>query len=373
MTTKIYYIANARMPTEKAHGIQIAKMCEAFVALGIPLELVVSSRGSGSIEQVYNLTQNIPVRRLPVLDLQFVGTIGYRLTALQFVLGALVYVWAKVLAGERFVVYTVDMDPFSFAPLVWVPRPVFAEMHGVKRPNFLRRAFFRRANIIATNTPIARELAQTFSIPPERMFIEPNGVDEAALRAVLSHADARHRLGLPDEPFALYVGLFYPWKGLEILVDAATDSPLPIHLVGGTREQYERVTGTSGERLHFHGIRPVSERELWLAAADVLLLVGTALNDDSYLHTSPMKTFEYLGARRATVAAATPAMQSIMKENTAFWYKPDDARSLSHAIREAHTSPEAKAKVEAGYALAEQYTWRKRAERILAGMQSLTT
>jgi hypothetical protein len=27
---KIFYIANARMPTEKAYGIQIAKMYEAF-------------------------------------------------------------------------------------------------------------------------------------------------------------------------------------------------------------------------------------------------------------------------------------------------------------------------------------------------------
>lgn len=29
---KIIYIANARIPTEKAHGIQIMKMCEAFAS-----------------------------------------------------------------------------------------------------------------------------------------------------------------------------------------------------------------------------------------------------------------------------------------------------------------------------------------------------
>ena len=27
---KLIYIANARIPTEKAHGIQIMKMCESF-------------------------------------------------------------------------------------------------------------------------------------------------------------------------------------------------------------------------------------------------------------------------------------------------------------------------------------------------------
>lgn len=27
---RLIYISNARLPTEKAHGIQIMKMCEAF-------------------------------------------------------------------------------------------------------------------------------------------------------------------------------------------------------------------------------------------------------------------------------------------------------------------------------------------------------
>jgi len=27
---KIIYLANARIPTEKAHGVQIMKMCEVF-------------------------------------------------------------------------------------------------------------------------------------------------------------------------------------------------------------------------------------------------------------------------------------------------------------------------------------------------------
>jgi len=33
---KLIYIANARIPTEKAHGIQIMKMGEAFAKYGLP-------------------------------------------------------------------------------------------------------------------------------------------------------------------------------------------------------------------------------------------------------------------------------------------------------------------------------------------------
>lgn len=368
---KIYYVANARMPTEKAHGIQIAKMCEAFIESGVDLTLAVPSRGSGNLKGVYSLTCEIPLRRLPVLDLQFLGPIGYRLTAFQFALGALLFLWWKVLTGEQFVVYTVDMDPFSYAPLAWVPRPLFTEMHGVKRTNFLTRSFFKRANIIATNTIIAEELMGMFNIPPERLHIEPNGVDESVLQNDISQHEARAKLNLPlDKSFALYVGRFYAWKGLEILADAATGSPIPIYLVGGTREEYESVTKKNGEILHFAGARPVGEVPLWLVAADVLLLLGTALNDDSYRHTSPMKTFEYLAARRAAVVSKTPAMESVMRDDTAFWYEPDNASSLAQAIREAYTSPNAEAKITAGLSLAAEHTWRHRAERIRAFIES---
>ena len=41
---KLIYIANLRLPTEKAYGIQIAKMCEAFGALGLDVELVTPYR-----------------------------------------------------------------------------------------------------------------------------------------------------------------------------------------------------------------------------------------------------------------------------------------------------------------------------------------
>jgi glycosyltransferase involved in cell wall biosynthesis len=319
------------------------------------------------LNQAYGLTHHIPLRRLPVLDLQFLGPIGYRLTAFQFILESLLYLWLKVFKGERFIVYTVDMDPFSFAPLCFVPRPLYAEMHGVKKPNLLRKRFFERAQIIATNNPIAEELTQTFHIPPERLLIEPNGVDESVLQNTLSKEDARRLLGLkPEEPFALYVGRFYAWKGLEILADAAKNSPIPIYVVGGTREEYEHITKKSGDALHFIGAKPVSEVPTWLAAADVLLLIGTARNNDSYLHTAPMKTFEYLAARRPTVVARTPSMKSIMAEDTACWYEPDDAHSLGRAIQEAYTSPRAKTVVAAGLQSASEHTWRKRAERILS-------
>ena len=38
---KLLYIADIRLPTEKAHGAQIMKTCEAFSLNGIDTELII--------------------------------------------------------------------------------------------------------------------------------------------------------------------------------------------------------------------------------------------------------------------------------------------------------------------------------------------
>lgn len=45
MNNELLYIANYRMPTERTHGLQVAKMCEAFAAEGIDVTLLVPRRG----------------------------------------------------------------------------------------------------------------------------------------------------------------------------------------------------------------------------------------------------------------------------------------------------------------------------------------
>ena len=68
---KLVYIANARIPTEKAHGLQVMKMCEAFADTGLEVELIVPRRVNVIQKNpfdFYGVKRAFKIRRLWCLD-----------------------------------------------------------------------------------------------------------------------------------------------------------------------------------------------------------------------------------------------------------------------------------------------------------------
>ena len=61
MISKLIYILDSRMPTEKAYGYQSSKMCEQFANLGVAVELWSPKRKNHITEDIfsfYNLKNN---------------------------------------------------------------------------------------------------------------------------------------------------------------------------------------------------------------------------------------------------------------------------------------------------------------------------
>ena len=72
---KLIYVANARLPTEKAHGYQICKMCEAFSELGTEVLLLHPYRyernqnlRNKSVFEYYEMRPVFEIRTLPNPD-----------------------------------------------------------------------------------------------------------------------------------------------------------------------------------------------------------------------------------------------------------------------------------------------------------------
>jgi glycosyltransferase involved in cell wall biosynthesis len=370
MTMKMYYIANFYMPFDKAYGIQLAKMCEALIEEGVDLTLVVPSRGQQtSLREFYGLRVDIPTLWLPTLDLATYDRLGYFCMSLSFSFSYLVFLWYKLLIGERFVLYTIDADNYSSSALAFIPSPIFSEMHGGKPCTAATQILFCRVRgIIAINRIIIEDLKAAFSRSPVRYIAEPNGVD-LALFAPRDKRQARIALGLPpDVPVVLYAGRFYSWKGLEIIPRAATLTP-EIHwqLVGDTCEKFIAVVGESlPANIHFAGSRPYREMPLWNAAADAVLVLGTKRNEQSYRWTSPMKLFEHMAAGRPIIASATPAVKDVVSESEALLYESDNAEDIADKARQAVAGGALVVSlVNRAAQSARHLTWNERAKRVI--------
>lgn len=373
----MYYIANARMPNEKAHGIQIAKMCEAFIEAGTDLTLVVPRRATEprSLKDYYGLRVSVPLIRLPAIDWYTGGRIGYFVSSLSFVCSYLLFVWWKKMTAPAFRLYTVDIDNYSSSALAYVGTSFFSEMHGAKPNTFMQRMLFSRVKgIIAINKIIAAELRRTFPKSRAQYVIEPNGVDVSSL-PIIEKKEARERLGLPqDVPIVLYTGRFFAWKGLEILPQAAALTPsIRWQIVGGDKEQFMNlVRKLLPKNLYFAGSRPHSEMSMWFSAADALVVIGTSRDVQSYRYTSPMKLFEYMATGRPIVASNTPAIREVTSVDEALFYTPDDAQDLARVAEYAVTHhKELVPSMEAAKRRATAFSWRARAERILRFMEDV--
>ena len=376
---RIYYVANARMPTEKAHGIQIAKMCEALIEQGADVELIVPRRHTDtrSVKEFYGLRVDVPMTYLWTPDWYDKGRIGYWISSLFFMFGYSRYLRRKKKDANPPMIWTIDIDQFSFCLVPFVGMPYLAEIHDAKSWSVSFAFLLRHAcRIIVINDIIRRELHEAFSIAMDRFLVCPNGVDLGLFR-VLPKDESRSKLYVPAHiRMALYVGRFYPWKELKILADAAYAlRGIYLYIVGGSADEFQRVTGAPDipDNLIFAGEKGFSEIPLWLAAADVFIVCGTQRNDYSRLHTSPMKLFEYMamGFNHAIVASDTPANRQILSDEEATFYEADSAEDLAKKIRYVFDYPSEAMHRKGGEALkkVQAFTWEKRASAILKTFQ----
>lgn len=374
---KLSYIANARMPTEKAHGIQLAKMGEAFIEQGADVELIVPDRKTDAmtLREYYGLRVDVPLTKLKVIDWYANGRIGFFIGSLTFAISYFFYVRKHRRGGN--LVYTTDIDQFSFFLIPFLGMPYVVEIHDAKPKGLLFGILFRRAKgIVVINNIIRKKLMERFEIAEEKIIVHPNGIDLSSYRNLPLQQAARVLLGIPPHIWVLlYVGRFYSWKGLAVIAKSAPllEREVVSYLVGGTFDEFTQSTGIypipSG--ISCVGDRAFKEIPNWLAAADCLLLLGTRENEYSFLHTSPMKIFEYMASGKPIIASRTPANEEIVSADEVFFYEPDNAKELAAKIQYVRShSSEAQEKAEKASRKVEAYTWEKRVKSILGFIES---
>ena len=253
------------------------------------------------------------------------------------------------------------------------------EVQGIWRLPFVRwvlRAALKKAAcrvqaVVSICREIVAQMENAWGIPPESCHVIRNGVDENRFHPQ-PHEAARTALGLPIEgPYIGFVGGFFPWHGLETLIEAVpfvhAKVPSATFLLvgeGQTKFALEQLVQQQGlaERVRFVGRADWARVPTWIAACDVCVVLNRQTR--SYPGDS-MKLWEYLSCGRPVVTTIGPGYgETVEAIGCGLAAKPGHASDVARQLIRLLEDPDERMKMgERGrMAVIQAHTWDARAK-----------
>lgn len=383
---KLVYIANIRLPTEKAHGLQIVQNCEAFAGAGAQVELWTPRRVNTpelrAITDVwahYGVRRNFEHRRLFTVDALAVAPTAKWAFALQYLTFAAAALIAALLARAD-VYYSRDPLVLLLLSLI-IPREKLAyeaHLHAKGRVGArLQSTVVRRVgHVFAVTRHLADKLIAR-GADAAHTHVAHDGFRRERFADMPTQAEARRELGWDERLFIIgYVGRLHTLgvdKGVGTLVDAAASlDNIALAVVGGPddmanalRDRWLRLGGAS-ERFLSVGHVPPEHVPLHLAAFDACAMPFPFTEHFAY-YASPLKLFEYMAAGRVILTSDLPSVREVVTDGeSALLCPPGDTEAWAAAVARLRNDPDLRERLaQNARALADDYSWDARANMIL--------
>ncbi len=382
---KMIYIANIRIPTEKAHGFQIMKMAESFSGNLEALELIVPRRINKEFEKnnpfdYYQVKEIFKIKKLfcfdPVFLLKFGAGFYIKFQATLFAISLFLYLLLKSDKKDYFF-YT--RDEYLLPILQVFSKKVIWECHALPaKANFYQK-YFKNCLRLAVLTAALKDKLESLGIEKEKILVSPDAVEIETFDIAMDREEARRALKLPaDKKLVGYTGSFKTKnmdKGLGVTFQAlkilAKENPDIIFVaVGGSLadiEYYKKIAAQIGVLDNVLLLGRVSQKLLaiYQKAFDVLIMPFPWTEHYAY-YMSPLKMFEYMAAKKPIIASDLPAIREILNNNNAIIIKPDSSDDLANGIKLALQDKALCDKISLqAFQDVKNYSWQKRAENII--------
>lgn len=374
------------------------KMCEAFAQIGLRVSLIhphriqIASLNGQDPFSYYGVDRTFRLQESPGLDLR------------RMLYGISPRIWFLIQAGSHAVSSAIltapswrrkdaiyyGRDLFSLGLLLafksFVAARVTLEVHSVPRRGrrWLGRLMERADRVVAISQELANLLVEA-GVSQDKIIVEHDAVDLQAFDIAESQQECRSKLSLPrDRSIIGYIGRFEAMgieKGVTELIRAMSyissgNGKMPLLLaVGGPMEKvasYQELAyglGLEPDTLLFLDRVPNAEVPLWIRACDVVTI---PIPSSDHVFMSPMKLFEYMGAGVPILASDLPWLREVLHHGVNAWLaRPGDSRALARGIELLLRDRDlAKRLTSQARKDVEHYTWRRRAQRIMAALVS---
>jgi len=391
------YVTMSRIPGERAHSIQIARMCSALQEMGSNVILISPKRGDKftrkakmrDVMKYYGLKTPFTHFKVPVIGIFNENVKIENLSWFIMAWTLASFTLALNMALKFFLrknVYIYVREPLLFITLTvggWLMKPkIIYEIHELPASQKDSPRFFwslmKRSHLIICIAQALSDLVRShLDKGKERVFTLHDAVDDEIFKIEyscpedLASIKKKYRI-------IMYTGHLDKWKRPEFLIDMmkyVVERDVALVFVGGKEEdisrlrQYVAVNGLNG-KVFFLGWRAPAQVPRYLAFADVLVHYsppGKAL--------SPLKIFEYMLSGRPIAAPRAPGVEEVLKDGiNAFLFDPldpaDAARKVMLLLRDKELSEKLASNAK-NIALS-KYTYRARARTLLELLKTLS-
>ncbi len=343
------------LPAQHAHSIQILQTCRALAQAGARVCLLVKRNPQQPFRDPSEAVAACGMTSHPNWTVRFLPTNHNGVAGLAAR-------WHVRHAHRAPVFYARHLRLAASAARA-ARGPVLVELHGIEGDTPRAVA---AADGIATITTALQECVRERFRPRVPMRVIPDGFDDGIFV----------RAGNAGPVRLVYMGQFYEWKGVDVLIRALARLPdLSALIIGGSEAsdprrlelQARAVREGVANRIEWPGYLPPRAIPARLRSSDIAILPTRAVHGEE-ISASPLKLFEYMACGLPVVASDLPSIRDVIRDGeNGLLFRDGDPDSLAAAVRRLLSSaPERERIADNAWRQAADYTWNARALRILS-------
>lgn len=261
---------------------------------------------------------------------------------------------------------------------IFFGRSIICEVHAITTSQKWSKIVgmtLKKANGIVVISKVLRDdLIDYYALPIEKFIILPDAADVVEVIETSKKND-RFTIG--------YVGGFYSGRGIELIINLASKLPdFDFVLIGASTEQLEYYRK---QDIHYNLIvmkyQPQSSLKQYYESFDLVVApYGNSISThggtgDTSRWASPLKLFEYMSYKKCMLVSDIPVFKEVLNDQVnCILCKPDDINDWIKQILFVYNDEVLRTKIasNAHDDFANNYTWEKRASRLLKFIEEET-